>query len=240
METKTQNTSDEYLYAAIQTADWITPAYKKLAEKYKNTDCLREVYVCICDGVNIELLENLPEDDFFDALQNCRKRHQESEILKIHRESMEYLTLISKKTELEVNNLSASVQYIIENIRRKEQTVIVPNPDESAKEDVESLPDEEDTHKELLVLHKDISVRSYLNEIKQRIKEIWKPLEKSSKKTVMGMLEEGYSQEQITFILQCMSDGMSEKEIDEISSPALSIEHMELLKKIKEKEHGNR
>lgn len=256
---KIQNTSYEYLYAAIQTAEWITPAYKKLAEKYKNTEALNELYLCICDNVKIELIEQISANDVSsEALANCRIQHKkELDFVKKYQELLEDITITVKNTQMEVKNLSSIIcEHTVENTEESEVSFFIPEADEGEdKEEVLSFPEPDDAvleedsvpvsnvehmPKEPLVIHKDTSVQSYLNIMKQRLKGLWNPLERLSKRTVVGMIEDGYNQEQITFLLQCMNEGMSEKEIDEISSPALSVEHMELLKKIKERQHGHR
>ena len=43
--------AQEYLYAMIRCAEWVSDDYKRLAEKNKEKlEILKELYICACDG----------------------------------------------------------------------------------------------------------------------------------------------------------------------------------------------
>lgn len=255
MEAELQNTSYDYLYAAIQTSDWIEPAYKKLAEKYRKSDALKELYMCICDNVSIDLIEVVPADDKASGiLSQYRKQQLKSEFRRKYQESVERLEVITETTGKEVKKLTAAVEYITENMLLKDELFFVQEKDTIPEEESLNLHEtnaakdnnelkksgdgimDENVLSEALIIHKNIPFPSRLAAVKENLKELFHLGKGNHKKSVMDMLSEGYKQEQITFVLQCMSEGMTEREIDEISDPSLAVEHMELLKKIKEHE----
>lgn len=262
MEKEMQYDAYDYLYATIQSADWISSGYKELAEKYRNNRAIKELYMCICDNVNIDLLELITVDeDTSDVLMKCRKKHLESDFTRKYQDAIDRITLITKSTEYEIKSLSGTVKQIAETMPIKEELFYVPTTNEEIDTQTmleESMQDEEVVPKfGTKIENKDknesifpstlefskSSSNSWIDVFKQCFSYLFKKQKKNTKKTVMSMLEQGYKDEQINFILKCFVEGMTEKEIDEIADPSLSLQNMELLKKIKMKErekHGIR
>lgn len=256
MEKEAQNDAYDYMYAAIRTADWISSEYKELAEKYRKNTAIKELYMCICDNVNIDLLELVTiDEDTSDVLLQCRKKHLESDFTRKYQEAIDRITVITKSTEHEIKSLSGTVKQIAETIPIKEETFYVPEEDNvpadrtvvsesgSNEDEVQTFGKKElaaEKEKDMnlnAMEHMENTVnRNWLDKVKCSISRLFMKCKKTPKMTVMDMLAQGYSNEKITFILTCMNEGFTEREIKEIADPALSLENMELLKKIKLKE----
>lgn len=105
---------DEYLYATITMADWIHDSYKKFAEKYRNDGkILRELYLCFCDKVPIEVLTIAAQKEPVEgSFRVCRRKHMESEILKEHSNELEEIKHITEDMEADVKSMSGTVNYI--------------------------------------------------------------------------------------------------------------------------------
>lgn len=252
MENETQGNAYDYLYATIMMADWIASDYKQLAEKYRRHPAIKELYMCICDNVNLDLLELISIDDDAPALlEKCRRQSLESDFTRKCQEAIDRITVITKTTEHELKSLSGTVKHIAENISvpAKEETFFIPAEDMADDEQfvfvgdtsnnvdvpnfgtadsAENLTEEAGT--EVVSVQHHVKKENFLDRL---MKLLFKD---KHKKTIISMLEQGYKEEQITFVLKCMEEGMSERDIDEIAAPELSVEHMELLKRIKRRE----
>lgn len=141
MEVEVSNKAYEYLYATIQTADWISDDYKKVAEMYKNHAALKELYMCIYDGVNIDVLEVLAiDDDIEEVLKKCRKKHLESDFLRRYSDVVDRINVITTKTEYEVKNMSNTVKYIADTLPAKGKKQELPEPIVVKEEQAEAEP----------------------------------------------------------------------------------------------------
>ena len=234
------NSAYEYLYATIQMADWISDDYKKVAEQFKNHEALKELYLCICDGVSIDLLEVMViEKDVEDLLRKCRKKHLESDFLRKYSDVVERISVITAKTEHEVKNMSSTVKYIADSLPAKKEHVELPEPIIVSVETEEVT--EIKSHDAIESEHFRVGVESEKNIQKnitllEKIKNGFNRYTKNPGRTVVNMLSEGYSDEQINFIFGCVEEGMTPKEIDRFASPKIKVETMKQLKKVVLKE----
>lgn len=250
MDAEVSNKAYEYLYATIQTADWIRDDYKKVAELYKNHSALKELYMCICDGVNIDVLEVMVvDDDIEEVLKKCRKKHLESDFLRRYSDVVERINVITTKTEYEVKNMSNTVKYIADVLPAKAKPVELPEPIVVKEElsetetQVEQKTEEEQPVKESAPFTVEISPAP-----EERSNQNWRELlrdpigllmnkyRRNPRRTVVEMLAHGYSDEQINFIYSCIEEGMTDKEIDKFADPKIKVETMEHLKKVVLKE----
>lgn len=249
MEEKISNGAYEYLYATIQTADWISEEYKKVAEQYRDHEALKELYLCICDGVSLDLLEVMVIDkDIEDILRKARKKHLESDFLRKYSDAVERISVITAKTEYEVKNMSSTVKYIADSLPGKTKNVELPEPI-VVKEENELLDQKaivkESSYNETEIVHESETSSSTSKEQKRRswFEKLIEPIllffdkyKRNPKRSVIYMLSQGYSDEQISFLYSCIDEGMTSKELDKIASPKISVETMKQLKKVVLKE----
>lgn len=242
MSGKESNNAYEYLYATIQIADWIGDDYKRIAEQYREHEALKELYLCICDGVSVDLLEVMAiEKDTGESLRKCRKKHLESDFLRKYSDVVERISVITAKTEHEVKNMSATVNYIADSLPVKtvesellEPIIVMEEMDESepletGKEDVIDIP---------IAVVSETTQKNY-----KRGRTWFKPFfalldkyRRNPGRTAVEMLAQGYTDEHISFIFECIEEGMTAKEIDRIASPKIKVETMKQLKKVVLKE----
>ena len=249
MDVEMSNKAYEYLYATIQTADWISDEYKRVAEMYKNHAALKELYMCICDGVNIDVLEVLAiDDDIEEVLKKCRKKHLESDFLKRYSDVVDRINVITTKTEYEVKNMSNTVKYIADVLPAKAKPVELPEPivvkEELSETKVQVEPKaEEQSIKESAPLTvekspapEEKSKQNWREVLRDPIGLLMNKYRRNPRRTVVEMLAHGYSDEQINFIYSCIEDGMTDKEINKFADPKIKVETMERLKKVVLKE----
>lgn len=246
----------QYLYATIQMADWISDDYKRLAEKYLDNVALKELYLCICDGVNIDILELIEiNDEVANVLSKCRKQHWESEFFRKYREEIEKLSVITASTQKEVKQMSGNVKAIVENMPSMNERFKMPEPDAvdyvqadktpSKKEEVEDTKEnvpnfgtnnlEESAYKSRAIVEP-MFIKKEKQGILDRFKNLFDKYGHNPKLTVLNMLKKNYNSEQIDFILSCYDEGMTVKEIDRFADPRINVETMKLLKKVVLKE----
>lgn len=249
MNETVSNNAYEYLYATIQMADWIDDGYKKLAEQYREHEALKELYLCMCDGVSLDLLEVLViENGIEEMLQKCRKKHLESDFLRKYSDVVERISVITAKTEHEVKNMSTTVKYIADSMPIKSEKEGLPEPiiisdvirDFESEETQETEADTKIDITEPIVTATPILSASNQNSLKDKLfKPIATLVDKykgNPKRTVIDMISKGYTVEQINFIYSCIEEGMTAKEIDKFASPKISLETMQQLKKVVLKE----
>lgn len=252
-ETILENTPDEYLAVVFKFADWIDTSYKKLATQYKeNPKAVRELYLCACDKVPIELLAIAQKKEpFEDSFRLIRKRYMESFIQNEYLQMAEEMSAMHK----EVTSMSGTVNDIANTIPYLEELFVDSKPQNSIGKDVEEILKQTisaNKEKDVLILkgqsedveEKDDSKTGFgeiFIKAKKKISEILFENQVSPVSYIQKMTEKGFSTEQITFILDCIDTGMHKRELDNIAiSPSLSIEMMEKLKKMQlEKRKGD-
>lgn len=250
MDAEISSKAYEYLYATIQTADWISDDYKKVAELYKNHSALKELYMCIYDGVNIDVLEVMAvDDDIEEILKKCRKKHLESEFLRRYSDVVDRINVITTKTEYEVKNMSNTVKYIADSLPAKGSIQELPEPIAVKEERVEDESYVESKTEDKQPIQEPIAVQvEKTSKPEEKNKSYWREMLRDSigvlinkyrrnpRRTVVDMLSQGYSDEQINFIYSCIEEGMTSKEIDKFADPKIKVETMEQLKKVVIKE----
>lgn len=255
MEEKKTNSACEYLYAVIVTADWIGEEYKRFAEKFKGQDAiLRELYLCICDGVSLDILELAEMNESVEiSFRECRRKHLESSVLKQYSDEIKRIRSITTATEKEVKAISGSVRQLADTIPALEESLNSPERKETEhlKEVEADLPKGADLKKiaepqkgaepceERSVVsteQKDIRNAGFLSGTKKSL-SVWikERTKRSPSDFVSRLYAENYSTEQVTFIIACIEEGMSEHDILRFASPNIPVEIMEKLKKIQER-----
>lgn len=255
----TQSKACQYLYAVIKEADWIDKEYKQFAEKYKKTEKpLIELYLCICDNVSLDVLQlvelNEPVEESF---HECRQKHLESIYTKKYSNDIRKIKHIAAATEKEVKNMSGTVKLLAENIPSFEEMFSHPieNEEDEVSQDKKSFLENESKAEKERQEHKgdeDFEKRDYLINAHKSARNSFRRFldkqnsifsmykKKSPAKYIETLTKEGYSIEQIDFILDCMEAGDAIREIEEFASPKITVELMKKLRELQKKERGSR
>lgn len=246
----------QYLYATIQAASWISDAYKKFAEKYKETKKpLQELYLCFCERVPLDILQMAElSEPVENSFRSARRKHIESELLKNYSSELEQLKAITAETENEIKQMSSTVNIIAEAIPTFDELFMAPMDIEETKEVSNVLQNEKmsDAPKDVkkhdglisgtsegqLVNTKEKTVNkdNWIKKVTKKLTNLLR-LRNNPTSMVVNMISEGYSEQQINFILSCIEEGMSESDIQSFSDPRIPIEVMKKLKELKEKEN---
>lgn len=248
-ETILENTPDEYLAVVFKFADWIDISYKNLAVQYKeNPKAIRELYLCACDKVPIDMLTiTQKQEPIEEIFRLARKKYLETLILREYTQPMEEMKPTTSFVEKEIKSMSETINDIEENLPNFDE-LFLETSDSNPVSDVEMLQKESN-------INKNIDERTKLEEKESSARKIFKSISKLKKcisnyfvrnrispvSYVQEMTKNGFSTEQIAFVLDCMNEGMEKRELDNIIiSPSLPVEMMEKLKKMqleKRKEH---
>ena len=247
---------DEYLYATITMADWINDSYRKFAEKYRNDGkTLRELYLCFCERVPIEVLRIAAQKEPVEAsFRVCRRKHIESEILKEHSNELEEIKHITAGMEADVKSMSGTVNYIAAAIPalddlfssnemqedKSSVTVSMPIKENKSKEAehkeeaaaVDDLPKANEIVNVAKISENNTDTKRKKNKgkliryIKMKLSEIISKYEKEPARLVIELYAKDYKDEQINFILDCIDKGMKISEIEKFADPKISVDMM--------------
>lgn len=219
--------ASKYLHAAFMEAPWLSAEYKELAEKYiSEPKIIRELYLCACDGVKINILQiaetKKPIDESF---RRCRKRHLEERFLKEYSQELESIKAISSSVANEVKSVSEKVNHIAEHIPSMEE--MFPQTEPPKDVPTEQIKSNLQPSSKIEVTVK--------NESRQRV-ELLKHIghmfqgKKNMTKYMESLVKEGYSMEQINFILDCIEQGDTIKDVERYASSKLDIDIMKKLR----------
>lgn len=271
METKeSSNSAEEYLWGVIYYADWIKPAYKKLADAYRtNSKALRELYLCFCDKVPESALKEAAKSERVElAFKLCRKEHLEKEWLGEYSQKLQELSSVSSEIENEVKQMSGTVSNIAEAMPAWDEMFSKEIPDvlptqtvstelssksnKTVKQEkppkvekvLESFSGPSDNSKKTektateSVTQKKKGKGNFFKLLKKKISEIFYRKNTPSL-FVIELYTQGYSDAQINFILDCMEQGMTEKEIDKIADPKIPVDMMKKLRDMHMRKKGD-
>lgn len=230
------NQAPEYLFAAFMEADWIDEKYKSFGEKFrKEPKIIRELYLCACDGVDINMLHMAEtKEPIENSFRGCRKRHLEERFLAGYTDDLNALKVISNAMVSEVKKVSQKVTHIAEHIPSMEEMFTQTEPPkESVNEQQEKIINKVPVADriEVSVKHEKPSFMSNFREGFFRLKRPAKYVEK--------LVSEGYSEEQIAFILDCLESGDKIKDIEAFASPKITVELMKKLRDVQKGELNN-
>lgn len=244
----------QYLFATINSADWIDDSYKRFAEKYRNEEKpLKELYLCFCDKVPLELLIAAEQKEPVEfSFRLCRRKHIESEILKEHSNELEEIKHITAGMEAEVKSMSGTVSYIAAAIPTLDdlfQSDEMPEGGSVSDESISIKANMQETeiernerggkkeHKEeSQVLCKEKTefhcIGRLIKCIKMKLSEIVSLHQKEPARFVIELYAENYKEEQINFIMDCMEKGMKVSEIEKFADPKISVDMMKRLSRM--------
>lgn len=218
---KAPATGEQYLRALFVAAEWIPEEYRGLASGLTQ-EVLRELYMCACEGVpEKKAKEALEKKNQEKALHHLRLKIIEEEALS---ESTLNLNDLMKRTEGFEKEIHDMAQTISQIAAAQGPTIQEVFPEE--KEETQQPKAESKEKPEISLPEKASEKQGFIFSIKR----------KGQKHFVEKMFSEGYSNDQISFILDCIEEGLSEKQIKSFASPKLPVDIMIRLKNLKIKE----
>lgn len=243
-----KDAGEQYLFALIKCADWVGKPYKQLAEKNRmNTEFLKQLYLCACDGIPIEEAraaqeKNPPEG----ALKFLRQKYLEESVVNSYQNELTDIKGTTAALEKEVKQMNGLLLHISDH---------VPDFDAMFPEDVpdEILDEEMADARELLPEKKPEAVPTGqgtghpLQQASQEMdvpksgtkngKKKWFPWKRKREAAdfIERSLDAGYSKEQLEYLLDCMEEGMAVEEIEKFSSPKLPVDIMRRLRMMEER-----
>ena len=231
--------AQEYLYAMIRCAEWVSDDYKKLAEKNKEKlEILKELYLCACDGVPVEKVQGALEQKKSSdkMLHAIRKKCLEESLTTDYEKEISTIQKKAAALEKNVNQMKDEVKDIKERMptlesafpeqRDKAEPKAVPISGKSQKQSEEPENRDKPEKKE--------NVPKFGTDGKTLSKFDWiRPFRaKAKRRYIEYLLQEGYDKEQLSYLMDCMEKGMTPGEIEKIASPKLPVEIMERLRQM--------
>lgn len=237
--------AQEYLYAMIRCAEWVSDDYKRLAEKNKEKlEILKELYICACDGLPVEKVQGALEQKKQPEkmLHAIRKKYLEENLTADYENEIHAIRNKADALEKNVERMKDEVNDIIERmptfesafpeqreVKEKAESETVPISDKS-RENPDEPENRDEPEKKESVPKSGTSKKPWwrFNWIKQ-----FKT--KAKRRYIEYLLEEGYDNVQLSYLMDCIENGMTPGDIERIASPKLPVEIMERLRQMEEK-----
>ena len=251
-------TGEQYLLAMIKCADWVPHVYKKLSEKNKaNIEVVKELYLCACDSVPAEkAIEALENDSPEGALRVLRLKQLENIARGSYQDELSGIKRTTTSLEQEVKQMSETLSHIAMHVPNFEAMFPDLQPlskDESSKptessvaENVEVQSDQamneqiakqvEETDR-LTDTHKENILESGIKKLKD-LRAVNPFKKKRISEFMENCLQEGYSQEQLSYFLDCIESGTTLEEIKRFASPKLPVTMMQRLRVMEERKEN--
>lgn len=252
-ETRKRPGAEEYLYALIRCASWVSDAYKKLADESRDkTEILKELYLCACDGVPVEKAQGALEKKRSPekVLHAVRRKYLEESFTTDYEDEIHGIRKKAATLERDVKKMKEEVNDIIERMPTFESAFPERDADKEepdAKVSVQQgksmeKPDASDDEgkkeaENQAQAEKAEDVPKFGTNKKAWWKFHWrKPFGVKAKRNyIEHLLQEGYDNAQLSYLLDCLESGMTPDEIERIASPKLPVEIMERLRQMEEK-----
>ena len=250
-------TGEQYLFALIKCAGWVSKPYKQLAEKHRmNAEAVKELYLCACDGVPIEkaeeaLTKNPPEG----ALRFLRHKHIESMTLGDYKEELSGIKQSTSTLEKEVRMMSETLTHIVNHVPNfdtmfpegeqveKPEAEKNEEPEQITVKITEKMVSQTQDKQPADVEQKQEREKGTILEFGMRKMQKWKRGAGQKKKSISEFVErclkEGYSTEQMDYILDCLEAGAAIEDIERIASPNLPVDMMRRLRTLEERKEKN-
>lgn len=234
-----------------------------------DSKALRELYLCFCDKVPESALKEAAKNERIDvAFKLCRKEHLEKQWMGEYSEKLKELSTISSDIENEVKQMSDTVSIIAETMpdwdtmfskeipdvlpAQTVTTAITSKPSKQVQEKKSPVAEELSTPPSEVMIKNEVAEKKAMERVspqkkgkvnffklfKKKIGEILYQRENPSL-FVIELYKQGYSDAQINFILDCLEQGMTAKEIDTIADPKIPVDMMEKLRDMHMKKKGD-
>lgn len=236
---------EQYLGALFKCASWISPAYKEMAEKAKGKlEVLKELYLCSCDGVSEEkALETLDKDNPEVMLRFIRQKCVEERATKGYEEELKEIRKAAALVRHEMQDMKEKLDAITEKVpsmaamfpEGEPVKEIIRKKEQVSSENEKEQPDVPESGTNV-VSEKEQGVKKWKDKIHKTFSNLLKSRTESIHKYVESLLEEGYTDEQLSFLLDCLEDGDTPEQIRKYASPKLPVEVMKRLKMMEERE----
>lgn len=236
---------EKYLGALFKCASWISPAYKEMAEKAKGKlEVLKELYLCSCDGVSEEkALETLDKDNPEVMLRFIRQKCVEERATKGYEEELKEIRKAAALVRHEMQDMKEKLDAITEKVpsmaamfpEGEPVKEIIRKKEQVSSENEKEQPDVPESGTNV-VSEKEQGVKKWKDKIHKTFSNLLKSRTESIHKYVESLLEEGYTDEQLSFLLDCLEDGDTPEQIRKYASPKLPVEVMKRLKMMEERE----
>lgn len=238
-------TGGQYLAALMKCADWISTDYKSLAaENMADVEFLKELYMCACDGVPVELAIG------------ARKEWDPQAALHLVRMACirDAVTVRGQDDEEEKRNMGFAEPGFFAMFPENQGELLRPREEDpfSGKEEgnlarkAEERPYGDVSEKELRQEERfpwggKFQEGRYIGNFLRKMAGRDRGMKVKGKKITRFMeecLNEGYDKEQLEYFLECMEKGMTPREIKRAASPKLPVEVMRRLHEL-ERRKGN-
>ena len=245
--------AERYLMTAFDMADWISAEYKQISAECKNhPKAFREFYLCACDKVPVDLVRMaVATEPLEENLKKLRSQHLEKRYVNMRQSIMSELSEVTDMLQKEVLTMAATAKSLKESVPNLEELfanepyigqkgeLLMTEAEPGETDDVENVGDVKHTSDMQAVSYtaktfthsvpiennyKQGSVKkSFFSMFKKKIK---------APDLLNELYQDGYSGESIDYIISCIEEGLSEKEIRTFISPKFDVATMKRLRKI--------
>ncbi|MBO5259038.1 MAG: hypothetical protein J6B26_01490 [Agathobacter sp.] len=247
---------DKYLAAAIKSYDWIDEGYKAFAERYQDKPKeLREIYLCACDGVPLDLMavaEN--KEPAAESFSWIRKKHIEAQMQRRYADDLEEIRGISRELYQDVKNISDMVRSMADYVPFfDEMFPEIIGSKRRSSEEKENKEREDVPESGTQVSTGDVQTNRVLDanqlqsgrihtsfeQLKEKVSiKFSQNQKKDSSKFIRKLYATGYQPEQIEFVLDCLAEGQTEREIKRFIAPEFPVDLMQRLKELEKIKEG--
>lgn len=225
-----ENPAIDNLLALLQKSEaFVSKDYKNIALQYNtNLQVLREIYVCACDNVPAkDVITMLEKENAANYLRQLRYKMIANDIIGEGKNKLGDISAIADTIQGKLGSMEKTIKNLHDNSSELNELFVDLQPPSGAM--VMSVA--QDNHHA-----KDKSSKKANYAVADTFKK--KKLNRRQKKNVaayIGLLkEEGYSSEQISYVLDLCEGGMKPTEIEEFIHPGLTIEMMEKIRTMKQ------
>ncbi len=224
-------TGEQYLYALFLRADWITEEYRSLAAPVeKQTEVLKELYMCACDGIPADKAEeSLKHSPPEQALKALRLKRLEEEALCSCTGNLDSLAKKTERLEQEMENVAQTISQLAVHVPKMPDLFPEDKKKEDAKREVKT---EEKAKPEKNVPKSGTHKADFSGKMKSLITSRKK---ENIASYIDRMAVQGYNNDQLNFIIDCFEEGLTKKQIEKIIAPKLPVELMRRLRDMERK-----
>lgn len=234
---KKESAGDKYLAAALKSCNWIEDSYKEFAENYQDKPVeLREIYMCACDGVPLELMMVAEKKEpIVDSFRLIRRKHIEALMQRKYADDLEEIRCISKELEQDVKDIVGMVRSMAEYVPFFDEMFpeMLSNRTAGGVDRLQNRKTEEGLDGKTPIRQEVVVEKGQgaLKGIKERMEHLF-PKKKDSSRFIKKLYTAGYNSEQIDFVLDCLDEGLTEQEIKHFIAPVFPIDLMKRLKEL--------
>ena len=239
--------AERYLMAAFNKGEWIPAEYKCAStECRQNPKAFCELYLCACDRVPIELVRMAIANEPMEAnLRKVREQYLEKKYRDTQHSIINELAELVDTLQTKVISITDAQKLLKEDVDEIDE-MFAQEP--SAEQKGKSM---DDASENLRFLEKEreefekteVTSSKILKSGDRKNGNVFSFLFKkrfSATALLNELYKNDYSKEQIDYVVECIEEGLNEKEIRTFISPKLDVDTMKRLRRIYVKgETGN-